>query len=534
MAQGVAGPGAVRPLVGAAVDDVAVDVLRAEDEVAGHDERVIALGRGRRGVAHDRVADAVAGGEGGVAPDEEGAFAVAAGDGEVAEDDRVEALAEVHEFAERDDVGDGRRHVRRGRGRRRILRRRLDVGPGDADVVAGVDLDLHRPAVFRLEDASARGDDLAQGIVGAFGFADFVDAGLEVRDRHGLPARQDMRHAIDGEDEGRLRFVRDARVVPDPPAVEGDPVKALADLDFRIGHGLLEIPLVFLQAFRTVGIADVGDFLVRHGRLRAVDDGGKRSAGRAGLDLVHPVGDAAKVGPDDPVLAVAALVVAVAFVAGLPRRVRDPVPLPGVAAEVADVAGGLARNVHVVATNAPEPPVDGLRKCDFARLGIRLGFGFRFGFGSGVGAVVEVRPLARHGDLEAVIHIGEGDGAVHAVDVVAARAGDEDGVAVLEARVLSADVALDGGELRPRQLIAGPDHEIRGTLLDDGEVDRLGNRVSRRLVVVLREAPDAKGVGRESGRDSQERRRHSGDEGKGCLLIHNAHRKPSKTPKRNI
>ena len=71
-------------------------------------ERVVSGGRVRSGLANHRAADTVATGKGGVAPDEEGAFAVAAGNGEVAEDNGVEALAEVHQLAEGEDVGDDR------------------------------------------------------------------------------------------------------------------------------------------------------------------------------------------------------------------------------------------------------------------------------------------------------------------------------------------------------------------------------------------------------------------------------------------
>ena len=114
MAERVVRP-ARRSLEGAAVDDVAVDGLRADDEVAADDEPVFAVAHVRsRLAAAGVVPDRVAIGKRGVAPDEDGAFTVAAGNGEVAEDNGVEALAKVHEFAKGEDVGDDRlRNVRR-------------------------------------------------------------------------------------------------------------------------------------------------------------------------------------------------------------------------------------------------------------------------------------------------------------------------------------------------------------------------------------------------------------------------------------
>ena len=286
-----------------------------------------------------------------------------------------------------------------------------------------------------------------------------MKARLKIGDFHILPARQGVRHAIHGEDEGRLGLIRDARVIPDPPTGEGDPVKALADTDVRVRYRLLKVLLVLRQAFRTVGIADVGDFLVRHGCLRAIDDRRQRAAGCTGLDFVHSVRHAIGPHPDHPVFVVAALVLAVAFQTGDAIRVRDPVPLPCIAAEVADIASGLIRDIHVVAADTPETSVDGLGDRYFAGLGV--GFGFRLGRVVRVLAVVEVRPLARHGDGEADVAVGEGNRAVHGVDVVVARAGDEDGVPVLEAGVVRTRITLNRRELGTGEFVAGPDDEVR-------------------------------------------------------------------------
>ena len=155
MAERVVRP-ARRSLEGAAVDDVSVDGLRADGEVAADDEPVVADAHVRSRLADAGVVpDCVAIGERGVAPDEEGAFAVAAGNGEVAEDDGVEALAKVQKFAKGEGVGDDRlRNVRRRRRCRRSFRRRLNVGPSQTDVVARVDENLHCPAIFMLNRSS--------------------------------------------------------------------------------------------------------------------------------------------------------------------------------------------------------------------------------------------------------------------------------------------------------------------------------------------------------------------------------------------
>ena len=286
-----------------------------------------------------------------------------------------------------------------------------------------------------------------------------MKARLKIGDFHILPARQGVRHAIDGNDKSRLGLVGDARMIPDPPVVESDPVEALANTDVRVGHWLLEVLLVLRQAFRTVGIADVGDFLVRHRFLRAIDDRRQRAAGCTGLDFVHSVRHAIGPHPDHPVFVVAALVLAVALKTGDAIRVRDPVPLPCIAAEVADIASGLIRDIHVVAADTPETSVDGLGDRYFAGLGV--GFGFRLGRVIRVVAVIEVRPLARHGDGEAQIAVGEGDRSVHGVDVVVARAGDEDGVPVLEAVVMRTRITLNRRELGAGEFVAGPDDEVR-------------------------------------------------------------------------
>ena len=286
-----------------------------------------------------------------------------------------------------------------------------------------------------------------------------MKAWLQIGDLHSLPARQSVRHAIDGDDKRRLGLVGNARMVPDPTVVERDPVDAFADTDVRVGHWLLEVLLVLCQTFRTIGIADVGDFLVRHGLLRAIDDRRQRAASCTGLDFVHSVRHAIGPNPDHPVLVVAALVLAVALLAGDPLGVGDPVPLPGVSAEVADVARVVPIDIHVVAADAPEMSVDSLGNRYFAGLGI--GVGVRHGRVVRVLAVVEMRPFARHVDGEAQVAIGEGGRAVHAVDVVVSRAGDEDGGPVLEAVVMRARIALDGGELGAGEFVAGPDDEVR-------------------------------------------------------------------------
>ena len=237
MAERVSRPGTVRPVIGTAVHDVAVDGLGTDAEVAAHDETVVAFARDRGLFADAGVkSDGVTVRKGGVAPDEECAFAVAAGDGEVAEDNGVETLAEVHEFAEGEDVGDDRlRNVRRCRRRRRRRRRRLDVGPCQRDVVARVDENLHRPAVLMLNRPSGlRRHDRSQRIEGIFGFGDLMKPRFEIGDFHRLPARQGVRNAIDGNDKRRLGLVGDARMIPDSPVVEGDPVDALAYADVGV------------------------------------------------------------------------------------------------------------------------------------------------------------------------------------------------------------------------------------------------------------------------------------------------------------
>ena len=286
-----------------------------------------------------------------------------------------------------------------------------------------------------------------------------MKARLKIGDFHILPARQGVRHAIDGNDKSRLGLVGDARMIPDPPVVESDPVEALANTDVRVGHWLLEVLLVLRQAFRTVGIADVGDFLVRHRFLRAIDDRRQRAAGCTGLDFVHSVRYAIGPHPDHPVLVVAALVVAVAFVFCDSFRVCNPIPLPEAVVDVEDIAGLLPLDIHVVAADAPEMSVDGLGDRYFARFGV--GFGFRLGPVIRVVAVIEVRPLARHGDGEADVAVGEGNRAVHAVDVVVARTGDEDGVPVLEAVVMRTRITLNRRELGAGEFVAGPDDEVR-------------------------------------------------------------------------
>ena len=215
---------------------------------------------------------------------------------------------------------------------------------------------------------------------------------------------------------------------------------------------------------------------------------------------------------------VAAFVLAVAFGACDPFRVRDPIPLPCIAAEVADVAGFLSVDIHVVAADAPELSVDGLGNRDLAGLGV--GFWFRFGRVVRVLAVVEVRPLARHGDGEAEVAVGEGDRAVLAVDVVVSRTGDEDGVPVLEAGVMRTRIALEGRELDAGKFVAGPDDEIRGGFLEHDEVVRRGNRVRRGFAIVLREALDGENVVRKGERSRENRRCQSGDKRKDKLFSH--------------
>ena len=70
-----------------------------------------------------------------------------------------------------------------------------------------------------------------------------MKAGLEIGDFHRLPARQGIRNTIDGDDKRRLGLVGNARVIPDSPFVEGDPVDTLADADVPVGHRLLEVLL---------------------------------------------------------------------------------------------------------------------------------------------------------------------------------------------------------------------------------------------------------------------------------------------------
>ena len=328
---------------------------------------------------------------------------------------------------------------------------------------------MSSPALTRIctlnRSSGLRRHNRSQRIEGIFGFGDFMKPRLKVGDFHGLPARQGIGNAIDGNDKRRLGLVGDARMIPDPPVVEGDPVDALANADVRVGHRLLEVLLVLCQAFRAVGIADVGDFLVRHGLLRAIDDRWQRAAGRAGLDFVHAVGHAIGPHPDHPVLVIAALVLAVAFVACDSLRVRDPVPLPQSAVYVEYVAGALPVDIHVVAADAPQTAIDRLGDRDLAGFGVR--FGIRLGCRVRVVAVVEVRPLARHGDGEAQIAVGEGRRAVHAVNVVVARAGDENGVPVLEAVVMRTRIALDNRELGAGEFVAGPDNDVRRCFLED-------------------------------------------------------------------
>ena len=337
--------------------------------------------------------------------------------------------------------------------------------------------------------------------------------------------------AVYGKDKGRLGGVWDARVIPDLPAVEGDPIQPLADFDVGIGHGILEVLLVFAQAFRPIGIADIGDFLVGHFHSGAIHDGWERGASGAGFDFVHTVGDAVG-GPDDPVFGVPALVVAVAFLARVAARVLDVVPLPMAAVDGKDVVGGFVLDVHVVAADAPQPAIDGFRHCHAAGFRIRVGGGNGVG-GVGVVAVVEVRPLAGHGDGEPVCAVGEGDRAVHVVDGVAARAKDENRVAGLKARILVAGIRLDDAELVSRQFAARPDDKIRRTLLHDGKVDPLGNRVGRRLAVIFREISDGEVVGRKSGINSQERRSQRGGKSKDSLSEHSNHPNSFQKPLEN-
>ena len=213
-------------------------------------------------------------------------------------------------------------------------------------------------------------------------------------------------------------------------------------------------------------------------------------------------------------LAVAALVEAVAFGARDPFGVGDPVALPNGVVDVQGATCGLPIDVHVVAANPPQPAVDCFPNRDLA--GVRVGS--RRGFLVRVAAVVQMRPLAGHGDGEAVVAVFKGDRAVHRVDVVVARPGDEDGVAILEARVMGPDIRLDDGEVVGGQLIASPDDDIGGRLLDDGKVDRRGNRVRGRPVVVLREALHGKVRIRVSGSDAEQRRRQSDEKRKSRVL----------------
>ena len=168
--------------------------------------------------------------------------------------------------------------------------------------------------------------------------------------------------------------------------------------------------------------------------------------------------------------------------------------------------------------------VDGLGNRYFAGFGV--GFWFRLGRAVRVLAVVKVRPLARHRDGEAQVAVGEGDRAVHAVDVVAARAGDEDGVSVLKAMVMGARIALDGGELGASEFGASPDDEIRGRFLEHDEVGRRGNRVRRGFMVVLREALDGENVVRKGGRSHEKHRCQRGDKRKDELFSHRCSCKP--------